>query len=562
MSLRRFLPFLFILSLFLAAISCKDDWLKSEYDTTILWEGAFEGPVIFGNLTLEDLLEEFDSTGYVSEDSTGLLYGAYSRDTVLSAPDLLQLPDQNFLQFFFRVNNDIPGFLLGPVGDTIYYLVTPLGDTIHFDQEEGFEFERTGDGQIDSVHIKAGTMNIYVRSTLKHEGILILSSDDIRMGGQKFNEVVQISDPSGNFEETFNLDLAGGTIILDNSVPDSTSLQLSADFSLINSGADILSSEEIQVINSLRDLEFSGSYGYIGAYDSVIIPQAELEFDLLSGNFEGRIKFANPQISIRTENFMGVPFAIELGDMEAHFKDGTGTPITIDTSANPIRISAPDISQTGESVKDFTFIDTTNSDIHLAATSDLVSFQYSVRVMANPDGPRDNFIMDDSELKISVEGLIPLDLRMEDVVLGDTFDFEISSDSTSDFSSDDVKYMMMQIETDNGMPIDLGLQVYFIDSTQNWLRLDSLFGVDKNIFESGVIDADGRVIQKTNKVTEVELTRQQIDNALDANKLLFKAYIETAEGGTRDVKFYGNYSLDFKLGTRIELSYTMEPDGN
>jgi hypothetical protein len=562
MSLRRFLPFLFILSLFLAAISCKDDWLKSEYDTTILWEGAFEGPVIFGNLTLEDLLEEFDSTGYVSEDSTGLLYGAYSRDTVLSAPDLLQLPDQNFLQFFFRVNNDIPGFLLGPVGDTIYYLVTPLGDTIHFDQEEGFEFERTGDGQIDSVHIKAGTMNIYVRSTLKHEGILILSSDDIRMGGQKFNEVVQISDPSGNFEETFNLDLAGGTIILDNSVPDSTSLQLSADFSLINSGADILSSEEIQVINSLRDLEFSGSYGYIGAYDSVIIPQAELEFDLLSGNFEGRIKFANPQISIRTENFMGVPFAIELGDMEAHFKDGTGTPITIDTSANPIRISAPDISQTGESVKDFTFIDTTNSDIHLAATSDLVSFQYSVRVIGNPDGPRDNFILDDSELKISIEGLIPLDLRMEDVVLGDTFDFEISSDSTSDFSSDDVKYMMMQIETDNGMPIDLGLQVYFIDSTQNWLRLDSLFGVDKNIFESGVIDADGRVIQKTNKVIEVELTRQQIDNALDANKLLFKAYIETAEGGTRDVKFYGNYSLDFKLGTRIELSYTMEPDGN
>ena len=158
MSLRRFLPFLFILSLFLAAISCNDDWLKSEYDTTILWEGGFEGPVIFGNLGLKDLLEEFDSTSYVSEDSTGLLYGAFSIDTVLSAPDLLQLPDQNFVQFFFRVDYSIPGWILGPIGDTI-----------SFNQEEGFEFERTGDGQIDSVHIKAGTMNIYVRSTIKHE---------------------------------------------------------------------------------------------------------------------------------------------------------------------------------------------------------------------------------------------------------------------------------------------------------------------------------------------------------------------------------------------------------
>ncbi|KKK84818.1 hypothetical protein LCGC14_2779510, partial [marine sediment metagenome] len=414
---------------------------------------------------------------------TGLLYGAYSKDTVLRAPDLLQLPDQDFIQFFFRVDTSIPGWVLGNIGDTI-----------SFNQEEGFEFKRTGDERIDSVHVKSGTMSIYVRSSIKHEGILTLSSDHIKIGGEEYHEVISISDPSGMYEETINMDIAGSTIILDNSVPDSTSIHLNAEFALINSGADILSSEEVQVINSFRNLEFSAVYGYIGAYDSVIIDRAELEFELLQGNFEGRIKLADPQISIRTDNNMGVPFAVELRDLEAHFQDGTGTPITIDTSANPIKFGAPDISQVGESVKDSTFINNTNSDIHLAATSDLKSFQYSVRVIANPDGPRNNFILENSKLSISVEGLIPLDLRMEDVVLGDTFDFELGSDPDSDFSSDDVKYMMMQIETDNGMPIDLGIQVYFIDTTQNWLRLDSLFGADRDIFESGVIDANGRVI--------------------------------------------------------------------
>jgi hypothetical protein len=56
----------------------------------------------------------------------------------------------------------------------------------------------------------------------------------------------------------------------------------------------------------------------------------------------------------------------------------------------------------------------------------------------------------------------------------------------------------------------------------------------------------------------VELSRPQIQNIVDANKLLMKAFIETSESGTRDVKFYSDYSLKFKLGTRIELNYTFE----
>ncbi|MBA7592291.1 hypothetical protein ES708_34471 [subsurface metagenome] len=121
---------------------------------------------------------------------------------------------------------------------------------------------------------------------------------------------------------------------------------------------------------------------------------------------------------------------------------------------------------------------------------------------------------------------------MQDVVLGDTFDFELVSDEDSDIGPENIKYMMMRMETENWMPLDLGIQVYFIDSTQNWLRLDSLFGEDKDIFKSGVLNADGRVIQATQKITEVVLTTSQIENILDANKLLMKAYIETTDGWT------------------------------
>lgn len=549
MSLQRFLPFVFILSLVMAA--CDNDPFSSDYDMTIQWEGGIQGPIIYGNLTLQDLLEEYDTTGYVKQDTTGFLYAAYSKDTVLTAPDLVTIPDQEFIQVFFRVDSNIPGSYLDM-----------LGDTISFTQDKGFEFKRFRDERLDSVHIKAGEMRIYVRSSIRHEGILTVSSDQVFLNGQKYREVIMISDPSGNFMQTDTIDMAGSTIILDNSVPDSTSIYMKFDFDLINSHNDILVTEEVEIRNSFHNLEFAGAYGTVGAFDSLLIDKAELEFDLLEGAFEGTIKLANPQLIVRTDNSLGVPFAVELSDLEAYFKDGGETAITIDPSANPLKIDAPDITQVGETIKDSARIDTTNSNIHLAATSDLVGFQYSVRAIANPDDPdRDNFILDDSELAINVEGLIPLHLRMQDVVLADTFDFDLFEDTIdSEFNEDNIDFMMIRMETDNSMPLDLGIQVYFIDADQSWLRLDSLFTDDKYVFKSGIINAEGRVIQATNKVTEVELTREQIEHIVDANKLLMKAYVETAEGGTRDVKFYSDYSLDFKLGTRVELNYTTESE--
>ncbi len=548
--LKRFLPFVLVLSLVLAAISCNDDWLRSEYDTSIQWEGGFEGPLVFGNLNLRDLLEQFDSTGYVSEDSTGLLYAAYSKDTVLSAPEILEIKDQQFLQVFFRADTVIPGWWLGAVGDTT-----------RFTEDKGFKFERRGEERIDSVYVKTGETRIYVRSSIKHEGILTISSDDVFLNGQKYNEVITISDASGTYEQTFNIPMDGATLHLDNSATDSSSMDIRFDYDLINSGNDILVGEEVQIINSFHNLEFSAAFGYI-PFDSLLVDKAELEFSLLEGTFEGVIKIANPRLNITTENSMGIPFGIELLDLEAHFKNGSGLAITIDPSANPVIIDAPTIEQVGESVISKTKIDTNNSNIFQAATSNLTGFQYSIRAIANPEGPRDNFILDDSELGINIEGLVPLNLKIQDLVLGDTLDFSIPADNDFNLGPEDIDYMMMRIETDNTMPIDLGIQIYFVDTTRNWIYLDSLFLDDRELFLSGVLDENGRVIQGMPKITEVEFSRTQIEHALDANKMLMKAFAETAEDGSRFVKFYADYSLDFKLGMRVELNLTLEPDQN
>ncbi len=68
MSLKRFLPHAVILCLLIVCVSCmNDEWMADKYDLTVRWEPGFEGPLVYGNLSIEDMLTKFDSSGYLTQ---------------------------------------------------------------------------------------------------------------------------------------------------------------------------------------------------------------------------------------------------------------------------------------------------------------------------------------------------------------------------------------------------------------------------------------------------------------------------------------------------------------
>jgi hypothetical protein len=219
-------------------------------------------------------------------------------------------------------------------------------------------------------------------------------------------------------------------------------------------------------------------------------------------------------------------------------------------------VNAPALAQVGQSVLTEVTIDRDNSNVHEIGTTDLRGLRYSVRALANPGGATDNFLQDTSKMTVNLEAVIPLHLRVEDVVLTDTFDFNLSEE-VSDVSPEDVKSLYIKLDTENGLPIDIETQVYFVDS--NWVRLDSLFdSSNRNILPSGILDNDDRVIFRTQHSTEITLTQQQITNIWDATQIVFEVTVETKDdtGTIRDVKFYSEYSLYFKLAAGAEVSFT------
>jgi len=386
-------------------------------------------------------------------------------------------------------------------------------------------------------------------------GTLTIYSDQIELNGSRYEHTIEISDPSGNFTTTVRVPLAGASLQLDNANPDTTFLGMVFELNLINSGADILASELVSITQSFQSLDYQAVYGYVGVYDSLIIDKELIEFSSMPEDFIGRIQLADPQIHLKVGNSFGVPFGIELLDLEARFKDASMTPINLDPDVNPVIIDAPTIDQVGQSILSYTAIDSNNSNINEIASTDLTGLQFSINALGNPTGFMNNFILDTSHLDVNVEVVIPMHLRAEGLEMGETFDFEIGGDEG--FSRENIKSFMFQLETENGLPLEVSTQVYFMDSDENYL--DSLFNEQNwNILPSGVIDDDGKVIFTTYNKVEVPLTETQIDNVFIAEKIMITILVETSEQGTRDIKFYSTNSLGFKLGARAEVSVTSD----
>jgi len=545
MLLKRFLPHAVILCLLIVFVSCmNDEWMADKYDLTVRWEPGFEGPLVFGNLSIEDMLTKFDSSGYLTKDSSDFLYFIFDTSETVYADDYIDIPDQDFLRVFFQSPVDLPAASLGNVGDTISR-----------EKDDNFQWERSGDERLDSVHMKGGEILILVSSSIRHAGTLTIYSDQIRLNGRRYEHTIEISDASGSFSTTVRVPLAGASLQLDNSNPDTTFLGMVFDLKLIHSGADILASESVDVTQLFQDLDYQAVYGYVGVYDSLIIDKELIEFSSMPEDFVGRIQLADPQIHLNVGNSFGVPFGIELLDLEARFKDATMTPINLDPDVNPVIIDAPTIDQVGQSIHSYTVVDSNNSNINEIASTNLTGLQFSINALGNPTGFMNNFILDTSHLDVNVEVVIPMHLRAEGLEMGETFDFEMGGDEG--FSRENIKSFMFQLETENGLPLDVSTQVYFMDSDDNYL--DSLFNEQNwNILPSGVIDDDGKVILTTYNNVEVPLTETQIDNVFLTEKIMITILVETSEQGTRDIKFYSTNSLGFKLGARAEVSVTSD----
>ena len=110
---------------------------------------------------------------------------------------------------------------------------------------------------------------------------------------------------------------------------------------------------------------------------------------------------------------------------------------------------------------------------------------------------------------------------------------------------------MLRINTLSHFPIDGLLKLYFADTAYN--LIDSVLTDGSYIIQSGITNADGKVISAVNSNNDITLDSARIYSLFDANYLLLAADITTTNDANQNIKVYLEDNIEIRIGLRVNL---------
>lgn len=536
-----------IITFFAILQSC----IKEKYDfnklAEINWEPGVAMPLIHSVLTTRDLLRNYDTLEIIVEDQTGFLTLVY-RDTLfsISASQLVYLPNQTANKTITLTQQQIDNF----------------PDILEVNFTENYNFLAPSDVNGDTIKLKtiifkSGNLNISLNSTFQQSGTITVTLPYATLDGNPYIKIIPF-DYNGTFPIIINNDLTGYTLDLSEGGITYNSFSVIYDVTLFKSGNPVSGSESLSLDINLNDPQFYYLGGYLGQHSIALTNDTlALKLRIYDKNISGSIYYEDPRINIYITNSYGIPIQAVFPVFQASSnKNG----ITIDIEApgfipGPLIFDYPLIPGLSSSTN--LVLNSVNSNIKEIIEISPNKLIYEVIGTLNPNGDvgNINFITDSSIFRLEVEVELPLYGNISNFVLQDTVPFE------SDINSDtlmqpgfEIEYAVFEVNIDNGFPIDLNMQIYFVDEYYN--ILDSLiYDNQKKIVLSGLIGPapDYRVHTSTLSTTSITVNKTRLNKIEQSKKMIIRAALETTNSGNSLVKLFIEYEIDIKIGVLAKL---------
>lgn len=535
----------FLLFIMISLYSCVKDYFDfDKLSNNINWNPSVAAPVIHSKLTVRDLILDYDSQHLFVEDSTHFLYLIYKNKVFsLPAAQYVQIPDQQFSIQFSANEYTAQGF---PVN-------TPV--TVNKNITQTLQLELPGD-IFDTIVFKQGTFSISVNSSFQHTGILIVTFPTITKNGTPYSKTIYMNDINYSGTVSFN-DLQDYKYT--SPVTNQLACQITLTLNNTNNNP-VYATDQANVQLLFSNMKYKIIYGNFG---NRLIPIQEdtVKVDIFNNTLNGHLFFINPKIKLHIYNSFGVPMGASFPEFKIYSSsDHTYYPYNIPATYNPCIVTAP--QTIGNYEITHILLDTNNFPQirNIIFNNPRYFYLKTITMMNPPFTSQYNFIEDTSRLAVDLEVELPLWGYSSEWILQDTSKFDFSEylkDSTVDLNN--IEYVTFNIYALNAMPTEAKVQIYFTDSLYN--KIDSLFSPSTTqIINSGVINANGKVIQPTQKVTQVTYTGQRINNLRDAKNILIKGVLITTNNGNRIVKFYSDNYLDVKLGIKVQAKINTQTD--
>ncbi len=466
-------------------------------------------PLINSSMSIQDVLDRTNTGNLIQVDGDNFITVEYSQE-------VLGLDTVNLVT--------VPGFSI-PQLTTTQVIPTPF----------------PSDVDIDIITVKNGKMFINFESNSPNDITVTLDFPSIKKNGNNLQYTMNIANPNGIvplvYEDSF--DLATYRFSFDND-----------NFQSNYTATDDLTGLPVVLSNFFLDfpsIDHSYIEGYFGQ-QSFMLQTQELALELLEQWVSGQVTFTDPRILLRFENSYGFPMRINFDTLQVVTRDAG----YIDVQANGFNggkdLNYPALNNVGGAESTDVMIDKNNSNIVTVLEQVPYGLRYQFSGTANPNGDQNlkGFTTDESNIVIQVIAELPMEGAVKNFALIDTFGLDLTGNAIPEGEAE------FKIITDNGFPLDIDLQCYFLDDFGN--AVDSLFiGSDVSLIQAAPIDANGRVTESFETITFVDVTSERV-NAIrnQVKSIALLGRFNSTNNGSTPIKLYADYDLNVRIGVKVK----------
>lgn len=476
-------------------------------------DGQYAIPLVNTTARILDIEE---STG----DNTSILVGTDGKVTIFYNGNVIR----NTTATTFP---PVPGALVGELPLTGPETVLSLEELVPF--EGGFI--------LNEATFTRNSIRFRVKSAIQEKISIRIFIPQITKDGEVFSKTFDLH-VEGNFGEslfTEFYDLEDWTLLSDDNTMKifyEATTESGTTITLDEAGLEfsLLAFKYVEGFFTQNSSSESGEVITIGVYSTWI-----------SGGFD----FEDPKITIKVENSFGFPVRTKFNKLELTNVNGVKSNLEGTVIDEGFDFNYPVLDQVGSVAYSEYVLDKTNSNIQTIFNEKVKLVRYDVTATGNPDNDNSiiGFLTDSSYYNVDIAVELPLETSINNLLLGDTFDIDLSS-------YNDVKSAEFKLLTENMFPYEMEVQGYLLDA--NNVAIDSLFNNDP-YYVKGATVVQGLVIDSPQSIRYTEFGETAFANIRRADKIAIIAKFNNTTGQEGPQWIYEDYGINIKLGAIVNI---------
>ena len=473
-------------------------------------------PLIDTKLTINDILDQFDESTFITIDPDSLI-------TLNYKGDFLEVTSETVFDIF----NGLPGAGFEMIDSVDFAPLQPPNSI-----------------RIDMVAFKTGLAGFAYQSFYEEDMDVKFIFPDFRH-----------KDTGEVFEKSLNANYTGTVPVEQQGLFSIADYILEADNNELRVVYEAYRQDGTRVLLSdvfvgLTGLSFEYVEGYLGT-DLYELDLDTIEIDVFDNWVDGNIYFENPTIRMTVNNAFGFPVNSQTNIFNVFTVDDQILPLESPFVDNGIYIDYPSLNEVGEvktTIFDFT---KDNSNIEEILGSRPVAVEYEFDGIPNPEADTTiiGFMDCNSFFNVQVEVALPLHARVDNFTLFDTILIDPIDFDPSFLWYENLDYVEFKLKTVNSTALDIPMQIYFMDD--NGVQLDSLIGDVNNFIVAAPVDMNGEVMMPQESEQLIKFEGEQIDKIKTATQMFLKIAFSSYNNGEIPVKVLSGEGVQVRVGAKV-----------